>query len=346
MPTLQASGIADLIAAGLAELGEGKWTDLTTDLQEFVAVPNLLKKNRVTIQSGHSIQFDIITDQNNSARAVGLYNTDNVNVPNVLTQGSIPWRHTLADYAFDHHEITMNEGSRQIVSLMKARRHTAMVSMAEFMERRFWRVPDSTDSLNPYGVPYWIVKNAAEGFTGTVPSGYTAVAGVSTTDVPRWKNYAAPYTAVSKDDLIAKWWKAATKTRFKPPVASPTFNTGDQYGYYTVYDVYAALKQILESQNDDLGSDLDSQDGEPTFRRVPVTWVPVLDEDTTNPVYGINWGEFKTAIQNKWWMKETVLERVPGQHNVTAVYIDSSFNWLCRNRRRNFVLSNGTTLPA
>ena len=76
------------------------------------------------------------------------------------------------------------------------------------------------------------------------------------------------------------------------------------------------------------------------------TWVPVLDEDTTNPVYGINWGEFKTAILGNWWMKETVLDRVPGQHNVSAVYIDSSFNWICRNRRRNFVISNGTTLPA
>lgn len=346
MPTLQLTGIADIVAAGLAELGEGKWTDLTTDLQEFVAMPNLLKKNRVTIQSGHSIQWDLITDQNNSARAVGLYASDRVDVPNVLAQGSIPWRHTVADYAFDHHEVSANKGGRQIVAILKARRHSAMMSMAEFMEDRFWRVPASTDELNPYGVPYWVVKNASEGFNGTVPSGYSTVAGLSTTTLTRWKNYTAPYTAISADDLIAKWWKAATLTRFRPPIASATFNTGDQYGYYTTYTVYAGLKQLLAAQNEDIGNDLDSFEGQPTFRRTPVTWVPKLDEDTTNPVYGLNWGEFKTAVLDDWWMKETVLERVPGQHNVSGVYIDSSFNWLCRNRRRNFVISNGTTLPA
>jgi hypothetical protein len=345
VPTLQLSGVSDVLQAGLAELGEGKWTDLTTDLQEFVAVPNLLKKNRVVIQSGHSIQWDLITDHNNSARAVGLFASDRVDVPNGLTQGSMPWRHTIADYAFDHHEVTANEGARQIVSLIKARRHMAMVSMAEYMERRFWRVPDTTDEVNPHGVPYWIVKNATEGFNGGAPSGYTTVAGLNPSTLSRWKNYTAPYTAVTYEDLIAKWWKAATYTKFKAPVQSPTFNTGDQYGYYTTYTVYAGLKNLLMAQNEDLGSDLDSQDGNPTFRRVPVTWVPVLDEDTTNPVYGINWGEFKTAILGNWWMKETVLDRVPGQHNVSAVYIDSSFNWICRNRRRNFVLSNGTTLP-
>lgn len=345
MPTLQYSGIADILVAGIAELGEGKVTDLTTDIQEFVSF-GLLKKNRVDIQSGHSIQWDLVTDQNNSARAVGLYASDRVDVPNVLAQGSIPWRHMTANYGFDHREISVNKGARQIVDLIKIRRHTAMMSQIEFMEDRLWRVPAAADELNPYGVPYWVVKSASEGFVGTAPSGYTTVAGLNPSVLTRWKNYAAPYTVISKADLLAKWWKAATYTRFKAPLAVKTFNTGDQYGYYTTYAVYAALKDILESQNEDLGSDLDSQEGNPVFRRVPITWVPILDQDTTNPVYGLNWGEFKTVVLGDWWMKEFVQEHVPGQHTVSNVHIDSSFNWICRNRRRNFVLSNGTTLPA
>lgn len=346
MASLQFSGVADVLLAGLAELGRGKWTDLSASLQDYVVVPNLVKKNRITIQSGHSIQWDLITDQNNSARAVGLYASDRVDVPPVLAQGSIPWRHVIADYAFDHHEITANTGEAQIVDLIKSRRHAAMMSQVEFMEDRFWRVPDSTDDLNPYGVPYWIVKNASKGFNGGAPSGYTTVAGLNPSTLTRWKNFTATYAQITKEDLIQSWWEAATKTRFKPPIQSATFNTGDSFGYYTTYTVYAGVKTLLESQNEDLGSDLDSQDGNPTFRRTPVTWVPALDADTTNPVYGIQWGEFKTAVLGNWWMKETVLDRVPGQHNVSAVYIDSSFNWICRNRRRQFVLSNGTTLPA
>ena len=135
MPVLQASGIADILVAGLAELGEGKWTDLSFDKNDYVVLPELMKQDRITIQSGHSIQWTVITDENYTFRMTGLYAQDNLNVPNVLTQGSVPWRHAVAGYAFDQHEITMNEGMRQIVPIMREKRHPAMVSIANGMER-------------------------------------------------------------------------------------------------------------------------------------------------------------------------------------------------------------------
>lgn len=346
MPTIQLTGISDILFSTLSELGEGKWTDMTTDLQRFVVLPNITKKNRVTIGSGKTVTFDVITDENNSARFVGLFASDRSDVPNVLAQGEVPFRNLTASYSIDARELTANEGKRQIVSLIKSRRHACMMSIAHIMERTFWRVPATSDDLTPYGVPYWVVKSATAGFTGTVPSGYSSVAGLSTTTYPRWRNYAAPYSLVTKEDLIARWWKAARLTDFEPPVVTPTFNTGDDYGYYTVGDVYDGLKTILESQNENLGSDLDSQNGRPTFQETKVVWVPELDQDTTNPLYGLNWGEFKTAIHGNWWMKETVIDKVPGQHTVSSVYVDATFNYLCRNRRRNFVISNGVTLPA
>lgn len=344
---LQAAGIPDILAAGLQELGEGKVTDLTTDTQEFVAYTSLMKKPRIEIMTtGYGIQWDLIVDQNNSARGVGLYSTDNVNVPNVLTQGSIPWRHAEASYAFDYHEIDMNQGAREIVRLIKVRRQTALMSVAEYFEDRFWRLQPSTDTTNMFGVPYWIVKSNTEGFNGTVPSGYTTVAGLSPTLLPRWANYTGQYTTIDVTDLIPLWERAADKTRFMPPVkVLPDFNTGDKYGFYTTYPVYQASKQVLRSQNDDLGTDLDPYDGRPTFRRTPITWVPKLDQDTTDPIYGINWGEFKLAVLRNWWMKETILERMPGQHNVSGVFLDCSLNTLLRNRRRCFVLAKNTGLP-
>jgi len=38
---------------------------------------------------------------------------------------------------------------------------------------------------------------------------------------PRWKNWSAQHTDVSKTDLIRKWREAATKTDFRPPVEGP-----------------------------------------------------------------------------------------------------------------------------
>jgi len=344
--TLQLNGIQDVVYSTLSELGEGKWTDLSAAIQRYVVLSKITKQSRIVIGSGRDIQFDLLMDDNNSARFVGLFENDRVDVPNGLIQGSIPFRNLTANYAFERREILANRGKRQIVDLMKVRRHMAMMAIARKMEDAFWRVPSSTNETDPYGVPYWIVKNATAGFTGTVPSGYTTVAGINPTTYPRWRNYAAPYTAVTKEDLIAAWWKASTLTDFEPPVQGPTFNTGDMYGYYTTYTVYAGLKTLLESQNEDLGYDLDSMQGRPVFGGVPVTWVPQLDDDTTNPVYGINWGEFKTAILGNEWMLETQIPIQPGQHTVAAVHIDASFNYLTRNRRRHFVLSNGTSLPA
>ncbi len=181
--------------------------------------------------------------------------------------------------------------------------------------------------------------------SATSPSGYTTI-GLNPTTYPRWKNWTYQYTSVTKDDLIRHWRKAATFTNFKPPVQGiPTFNTGNKYGYYTNYAVVGPLEEALEAQNESLGPDIASQDGKVIFRHMPVTWVPFLESDTTNSVYGINWGDFKTYILQGWWLKETNVPVYPGQHTVSAHFLDCTYQWVAKNRRQCFVLSTGTTEP-
>lgn len=347
MPNLQASDIGDLIRSTINELGRMKFTDIATDIQKHVALPNLLKKNRQNVDAGPLIQFNLMTDHNRSARAVGLGATDVVDIPDLMINGQIPWRHITANYAVEHHVIDMNRNPAKIVDIVQEQRYGCLISLAEYFENQFWRCPASTDTLSPYGVPYWIVKNNSEGFFGGLPTGYTTVGNIDPTTYPRWKNWTAQYQAVTKDDLIAKWWKAATYTDFEPAIEGlPTYNTGNNYGFYTNYAVIAPLKQALESQNEDLGYDLDSMNGKTMFRRTIVDFVRKLDDDTTNPIYGINWGEFKTVILSGWWMRETSIPIQPGQHTVSATHVDCSLNWLTRNRRRHMVLATDTTMPA
>lgn len=351
---LQAANLADLVTTTLNELGRLKFTDIMSTYQRTVALKRLMKKAKITFDSGKEISFNLITDHSNSARYVGLYAQDVVDVTNVMTTGSIPWRHITWNWAMDGREEVMNASPAKIVDLIKSRRIAAFGSAVVKFETSFWRVPATTDDVSPYGVPYWVVKSntattTADGFNGDTPSGYTTVAGVSTTTYPRWKNYATQYTAVTKDDLIRKLRRAAEYTDFMPLVdETPVYNTGDDYGYYTNYAVLGTLQEILESQNDNLGNDVAPMDGhnKVLFRSGPVEFIKELDTDTTNPVYGINWGEFKTAGLRGWWMKETQIDEVPGQHTVSATHTDCSFNFLCRNRRRNFVLATNTGLPA
>ena len=84
-------------------------------------------------------------------------------------------------------------------------------------------------------------------------------------------------------------------------------------------------------------------DGKTMFRKIPVVAVQELENDTTNPVYGINWGEFKTVVLKGWWMKEFMQDHVPGQHTMQAWHCDTTFNYICRNRRRNWVIATNTT---
>jgi hypothetical protein len=331
----------------LKDLGKPKFTDISSNLQIHVAMSNLLRKNRVVLESGSGIQFNVLVSQSNAARNVSLAESDNVNLVDGMVQASTVWRNSLTSYMMIEQLMAMNREPARIVDYVKQQRIMALISLAELMENNFWNAPPSTDSKTPLGVPYWITKNATKGFTGGNLTGYTTVAGLSNATYPNWANWNAPYTAVSRDDFIRGVREAATKILFRPPVDGiPTPNTGDEYGFYTNYAVLQPLEEAVESQNDNLGKDVASMDGKTLFRRVPVAWVPWLERDTTNPFYGINWGFFKTYILRGWWLRETSIAHTPGQHTVASHFIDSTYQFVSKNRRCHMVASNGTTYPS
>lgn len=347
MAIIQAENVVDFVNDTLKDLGKPKFTDISSTVQRHVAMKNLLQKNRVVLESGSGIQFNVLVAQSNAARNVALGESDNVNLVDGMVQASTVWRNSQTSYMLIGQLMAMNREPSRIVDWVKQQRVMALISLAELMESNFWAAPSSTDVKTPYGLPYWVTKNATKGFNGGTLTGYTTVAGLNTTTYSQWNNWTFPYTAVSRDDFIRGGREAATKTDFIPPVDGiPSPNTGDEYGFYTNYAVVQPLEEAAESQNDNLGSDVASHDGKTMFRRVPVTWVPWLERDTTNPFYGINWGWMKTYILRGWWLRETNIEYTPGQHTVASHFIDLTYNFLSKNRRCHLVGSNGTTYPA
>lgn len=334
---LQADQIADLVTTTQRDLGRLKWTDIYTPLQEYVALPSLLQKEKVSFSSGYGIQFNVMVGNSGAAKNTGLYAEDSTNVSDVMKVANLPWRHQVTSYAFEKREISMNGDPARIVELIKTRRVDAMLSLAELMENNFWGKPvDSADEETPYGVDYWIVPHATEGFNGGAASGFTEVAGLNPDTYTNWRNWTAQYAAVTKTDLIRKWRKAATKTRFMSPVAQPQYNTGDRFGFYVNYDTLAALEEILEDQNDSLGNDIASKDGQVLFRGNKVRWVPKLDADATDPVIGINWGVFKPVFLKGEYMRESAPKEAANSHNTMEVFVDNTMNFECRDRRRTF----------
>lgn len=337
--------IIDLVQTTQRELGRMKWTEIATDTQEHFALPNLLKKEKVGFQSGTAIEFNVMTKHSGAARHASLYDLDNVVVKDVMKKGFVPWRHWTTNYAFERREFLMNRDPARIVDLVKIRRADAMISLAELAESDFWsKPPDSDDELMTYGVKTWIVFNGSsgDGFTGGNPAGFASGVGNINSDlIERWRNWSAAYTQVTKSDFVRKLRQAYTFTEFKSPIPGghPSYNTGNRYGMYTTYRVLGKLEEELEKQNQSLGNDIASKDGQVTFRRTSVDWVPHLEADSTDPFYGINWGVFKPFFLKGDYMREEKPERAPNQRNVVQSHVDCTLNTICRDRRRCFVLA-------
>lgn len=338
---LSPSAIDDIVKSTLANLGRFRWTDISLDLQEYCAFTKLVNKNRVTFQSGESIDMNIKTVQGNQARWTGLYDTDNVNVVNLLSKANIPWLMADTHFGYDVREPAFNRGAAEIVNLLRVRRADAMNACAKLFEDAFWGTPDTTDNKKIYGVGYWFPKSTTQGFNGGNPSGFTNVAGLDSDTYPNWKSYTDGYTSVTKTDYMRKVRRAATMTRFIAPHAHPRYEQQQQrFGFYMPYATLGEIEEFLDTSNDRLGFDFGRYDGRAVFRGIPLVWVPKLDDDTNEPTFGIDWATFNPVIMRGFWMKQSdPRDTATGSHMTRAIYYDYMWNLRCVNRRRNFRVS-------
>jgi len=357
MAVVQAPSIADVLIASLNDLGRLKFTDLMSDKQNTIALKRIFKDKKTSVEdSGPEFQFNIITNTNSSAEHVGIGYVHQVDIPNILATGKMPFRHTKWAWAMERRLVAMNQGRAKIVDIAQTQRLAALGSAILLFERTLWRCPSLAEfDLHPVGLPYFVVKSATaatrannNGFNGTVPSGYTLVADInpSTGANGRWKNYSDAYTAKTQDDLFTKMRRAQYYTDFMPLVdGMPTYEQGNDYGIYVNYETYKVVGDTLRAQNDNLGKDVSAMEGQGTFMRTPFTPVIQLDDDTTDPVYMINWGCLGAKVLKGEWMREEYFKAEARQPTVFQTVTDCTWNLFCTNRRRQAVLSNGTTMP-
>jgi len=345
---IAASDILDLVTTTLKDLGRARFTDLGTAKNNFVAYKNLMTRERITIESGTALQWNIVVRNSGAARSVGLFNVDAPNVSDVMQTATAPWRFLTTNYSFDEKEPLMNGGASQIVDLIKVRRNDAMTSLPELCEAISWRNSGSTTSLDFFGIPYYVVypgsvaAGTTGGFLGGDPAGFTAGAGgLASATYDRWNNYTCSYTSVTKTDLIKKMKRANRLTNFVAPTPGAPYGGAQDYGYYTNIEVITLLEDALEAQNQNLGKDLNSMDGAVLFARRPVEYVSQLDSVAGNPVYGLDWSTMQFVIQSGRFMKEKIVTS-PTQHDVVNVHVDTSMQLRCTNRRQNFVIASGT----
>lgn len=340
MATLSAKDIADLVAATQDELGRMRFQQIAQDLQDYEMMGRWLREDKVTFNSGTGIQRTVMKDTSGAAKHTGLFAQDDVNVADVLDTLTVPWRHATTNWAYDVREMYMNKGAERIVDIVKVRRTDAMIDLAEKLEARAWSAPpSSTDKTYPYGVPYWIVKNATAGFNGGNPTGFSDTGGIdrSATANANFKNYTFTFSAWTKADLIKDMRTCHRKIGFKSPVKVNDYSNGsigDRYRIYMGETAISYMEDIGESQNENLGRDIASMDGTIVFRKNPLVWVPYLDSDTTYPIYFINHSVFQPIVLAEDYLRESSPEKLAYSHNVYGCFVDLTYNFCCVDPRK------------
>ncbi len=359
MSVVQADDIQDLLTFTQSKVDKHKYTDLMTDTTEHVALPKLMNTERVVEKTGRDISYMLVTGTDQTASAVGLFQQDDYGRGDHGVKVTIPYRHIHAYSMYDEHEIAMNGGAEQILDMIQVQEDASLVDFAELFETFFWSKPaSSSDVLTPYGVKMYVVKSIigtsagdswptnSGGFNGIDPAGFSAgVGGVAVADVARWKNWACKYVEVSKLDLLRKLKYAELKTNFTPPTdLALNIRSNRGRAYYTGIQNTIELTELLETQNDNLGPDLHTFEGQTMFMRKPVVYVPQLDGDSDAPFYGINWATMVMQVLAGWWMRRLGPNRLIGtQHNVFATDHDTSLNLKCTDRRKNFVMAKANS---
>ncbi len=320
----------------------GAFVDMQTDLTDHVAVREMWKTRAKKFDGGEDWEFDVQMDHNHSARTVGLYEQDGSSENDTMKEGKVDVRHINAHYIYDNRISAFQRGGAKIVDFVKTKYTGMMVSFFELLEEILWSKPtDSTDDKTPFGIAYWVVKNATEGFNGGNPSGFTAGrAGIDTAIYPRWANWTAQYDEVSAEDLVRKMRRSHRKTNFRSPVSHATPDIGEMgNGIYLNDTVIGLLEELLESNNMNLGNDLASKDGRTMFKGTPITYAPKLDDDSTDPVYMLDWKKIGIGVLSGWENQLTKPYMVPNKHNVRRVDLDASLNMICTDLRRQAVIS-------
>jgi len=350
------SDLVDLIETTLPHLPK-QYFEVTWTNQNYEAC-RIYQQDRMEIDGGTSIKRKLMLNPTGNARYRRLFDTDEPAVGDVMYEIDVPWTQIGTNYSWDKLEILRNKNSAKgFIRLLETRRIDGLWSLADLIEDRFWKAPDSaTDDLNPYGVPYYLNylddDATTAGFNGQTVrfengTTSTVVAGLDGNAQPKWKNYAATYTKID-NSFLRTFRTAVLKTNFKVPnfINDPSQVRGGKKRVYTDADNAVLLQELADAKDDNhrgkdvLGNIRMDEGGLVFINRLPVLYISQLDGITepvqsteTKPFYCVDFEKFVPYVQDGYWMEESEPMTDRGQHTTFTIFLDGSHNNLCTNRR-------------
>lgn len=348
--------IADALATTLADLPNQE-LEYALDHQEYFWCKLFQEKN-VSIDGGTSIQRKVSFDTSGNARYRTMFDTDEPKFGDSIQTIDVHWALLGTNASWDEFEIVQQMNSTKgYVNLVQTRKDKSMIDLADLIEETMIDVPDSaTDKTTPFTLPYYLrvlnsagTINTSGGFNGTTVtfgngSTGTIIAGIDAAQETKWRNWAAPYTAINNSFLKA-YRKACIKTRFRPPIILNTplmRERAMQYMSVAGTDTVLDIMQFVDDKDDNhvatkkegLGSMLTVDGDLCRLNRVPVIPLDTLDSATYDPLYSVDLSWFKPVVHENYWMnqKSPMVDR--RQHTTYTSFNDGAHNILVENVRK------------
>lgn len=349
--------LADLLSLTIADLPK-QYFEVTWTNQDYEAC-RIYNKEAIRIDGGKSIDRRVMLSNTGNARYRRYYDTDEPTVGDQMHEISVKWTRLSTNYSWDDLELLHQMNSTKgFISLIKERRIDGLWSLADLIEERFWKTPtNSTDTLYPYGIPYYLrlmnTTTTTDGFVGQT-IGYqdattgTTCAGINASTESNWRNYAFLYTKID-NSFLKKARMACKKVDFKAPlfINDPSQVRNAQKRIYTDFDNWAEFMDLADAKDDnhsgkDVLGNLTVDDGANVYvNRVPVIPLNQLESYTepststaVSPIWYVDFKYLLPVVHESYWMEETKPMTDRGQHTTFTIYLDGSHQNLCQNVKK------------
>jgi hypothetical protein len=323
-----------------------------------------------TIQGGSSIKDTILFDEESTFQYYEPNQTFTWENPQVVENWEIQWRFCVDHMAYTDAEVELNVGT----GMSRAARHTAYKRLKRIKEQRLWTsilngmedalfaVPsnsamEATTGTRPYSIPAFLNEE-----TNGLYSGFTSVQGLAPATYSKWVPQQKTYGSTdvdNADNIISKMDELFLDVQFTPPPSHQEYFDDPSLNAMFIACSKAGQRiytQLLRSSQDTFvtASRQDPAYQSPKYAGIDLVHAPKLDEYTgydggdgtelgatkQGPrYYFINGNYMKFVFHTTRYMYQHPAMRHPNQPFTTIVPVDSWYNFVCRSRQRQGILS-------
>ena len=323
-----------------------------------------------TIQGGSSIKDTIMFDEESTFQYYEPNQTFTWENPQVVENWEIQWRFCVDHMAYTDAEVELNVGT----GLSRAARHTAYKRLKRIKEQRLWTsilngmedalfaIPsnggmEASTGTRPYSIPAFLNEE-----TNGLYSGFSTVQGLAPTTYSKWVPQQKTYGSTdvdNADNIISKMDELFLDVQFTPPPSHQEYFDDPSLNAMFIACSKAGQRiytQLLRSSQDTFvtASRQDPAYQSPKYAGIDLVHAPKLDEyagytggDNTElgatkqgpRYYFINGNYMKFVFHTTRYMYQHPAMRHPNQPFTTIVPVDSWYNFVCRSRQRQGILS-------